>query len=89
MCMVYQKGVYSGNSCVDSKIYDFTNNGTIVLELNMNDRALFIWVNGVLVLFTITNIPIGVYFGVLIFKLYKIIKYYLFLIDFLLRRCYC
>jgi hypothetical protein len=55
-----------------SSPYEYSDGTTLTLELNMNERALFYWVNRMLVPHAVVNIPIGVYFGVLIFLFFFI-----------------
>jgi hypothetical protein len=67
--MISHRGIHSGASYVASlessfESYSFFTNAIVELELNMNDRALFFWVNERLVPRTIINIPSNVYFGV-------------------------
>jgi hypothetical protein len=62
--MIFSGGIYTGTTYHIFSSHPFTTNGTVTLELNMNERVLFFWVNGVLVPHVIINIPVGVYFGV-------------------------
>jgi hypothetical protein len=62
--MIHNGGFHSGASGAGSHTSDFTNNGVVVLELNMNERALFFWVNGTFMSHAFTNIPTAVHFGV-------------------------